>query len=188
MQLVSKLTLKFTLKSPWYIIIWDTACLQKIQAACLNKWNSPWSTKLPAWVGSSKHGFAWMALHPSLGLSWSHCWGCALRAACREAGEGKQSLAQAPPCSSSTCRQQSGALWGWGLLKEPGAPGWNGAAWGCFCWLLQSLPCPPGPARLRAALWESHGSTAPPDLLLSKAWSIAPLLSFPSHQYYLPQD
>lgn len=52
------------------MVIWDTTCLQKMQAGCLSKWNSPWIRNLPS-LGlkrgaQSSQGFAWMPLHPFL--------------------------------------------------------------------------------------------------------------------------
>lgn len=100
---------------------------------------------------------------------------------------GKAEPGSGPTLHSSTCRQRAVPSGAGDCSRSPelrAAMGQPGAAAG------SSRACPApctGPARLRAALWESHGSAAPADLLLSKAWAIAPLLSFPSHQHYLPQ-
>lgn len=104
------------------MVIWDTTCLQKMQAGCLSKWNTPWIRNLPS-LGlkrgaQSSQGFAWMPLHPF--LRSPEAVPCARP---RGGLGGKPSLALAPPCSASIWRKQNvaqgacGSRIKWGILK-----------------------------------------------------------------------
>lgn len=145
------------------------------------------------------------ATAPSLPLTWSPPWGCALSNAWRKAEPRLTLPPQVPPCSTSNWRKQSGTL-----LKSEVAQGAHGSSikrgslrlllmcahwhrllrtikptealcllcysWDCRSWLSKARGAPGwGQPRRKRQVF-----TALPNPLFSKAWSIAPLLSFPS--------
>lgn len=100
----------------------------------------------PAWVGAEelKASRIWIdATAPSLLLSRSHSWGCALR----KAEEGKWSSGTTLQCRELEAPERC-------PLKQEiaqGAPGVNGGAWGCCCCVLAGTGCP-GPQSLLSPL------------------------------------
>lgn len=213
MQLISKLALKLMiLKSLCYIVIWDTTCLQKMQAGCLSKWKSPWIRNLHSLVRTEE-------LKAAKDLHECHCTlpshlPEALPVAVPWATPGGRLRRESRvrlkhhPAVQATKGSRVVPLWR-RLLKARGSRIKRGSLrllLMCAHWhrLLRTIkPTRPPPWLVGLQMLTQQGSGTPgsgwspgkrlffivlPNPLFSKAWSVAPLLSFPALQYFLDQD